>query len=81
MTTPTKDEIMARAALGEAQALMRQLRDGRDQARTEAERLRDRLATFNECVRIYVGHRDAGSATRPGWLEEEIAATDPLLNA
>jgi hypothetical protein len=39
----------------------------------------ERLGTFNECVRIYIQHRDAGRDVRPGWLEEEVFATDALL--
>lgn len=51
-----------------------------ERLRAERDALRDRLRTMNECVRIYVNERDAGGAVRPGWLEEEIAATDALLS-
>jgi hypothetical protein len=37
----------------------------------------DRLTQMNECVRIYLNH---DGAVRPGWLEEEVAATDAYLN-
>lgn len=45
-------------------------------ARAKADALRDRLATQTECLRVYV---DADGAVRPGWLEEEIVASDKLL--
>lgn len=48
--------------------------------RTENERLRERLSTMNECVRIYLQMRDAETPARPGWLEEEVVATDAVLN-
>lgn len=47
---------------------------------SEVERLRMQLVRSNECVRIYVQHRERGLDLRPGWLEEEVAATDELLN-
>lgn len=50
-----------------------------DHPASPEERLFDRLATMNECVRIYVGMREAGTPVRSGWLEEEVAATDSLL--
>jgi len=48
----------------------------------EAERDRyiDRLRETNEVLRIYVDLRDGGTPARPGWLEEEIAANDRLLD-
>lgn len=45
----------------------------------ESEAVISRLREMNECVRIYLDMRDRGIPARPGWLEEEVAATDALL--
>lgn len=55
-----------------------QLLTERNALREERDRLLDRLVKMNECVRAYVAY--AGDL-RPGWLEEEVAATDAVLSA
>jgi hypothetical protein len=40
----------------------------------------ERLREMNECVRIYLQHSgEVRPGVRPGWLEEEVAATDAFL--